>query len=136
MAGPESVPGSEARSSPLWAAPGGTGQLFGNIRIDAAAPVLVQPKLKLGVPGDELEQEADAIADQIVDATATAARTVDAVDDHPSENVSDQRRNANLAPVIAHQLSDGAGTPVEPRFLDEILHAPGAALDPDTRAFM
>jgi uncharacterized protein DUF4157 len=78
----------------------------------------LQTKLAISEPGDEYEQEADRVADQVMRMPATAVqRTV--------ETVPLQRRARDTA------IPDGV-----PPIVGEVLRSPGQPLDAGTRAFM
>src|SRR4051812_10369355 len=44
----------------------GAGYNFGGINVYGKAPLIIQPKLAINEPGDEYEQEADAMADKVM----------------------------------------------------------------------
>jgi Domain of unknown function (DUF4157) len=115
----------------------GTGFNFGNIPIHSS-PIKVQPKLKINQPGDQYEQEADAMADKVMrmsdnkisgksfKTSGTAVQRKCAECQKEDEERKLQRKeNSNasgsVAPAIVH---------------DVINTSSGPPLDKNTRSFM
>jgi hypothetical protein len=48
---------------------------FGRIPVYASLPRSIQPKMKVGMPGDRYEQEADHVADQVVQQRGRGGRS-------------------------------------------------------------
>jgi hypothetical protein len=93
------------------------------LRMLRHSPLKVQPKLAVNQPGDEFEQEADRVAEQVVTTPAGEARL--STHSHPP------------APVQMKTLATSAATPVAaPPIVHEGLRSPGHAPDAATRAFM
>jgi hypothetical protein len=115
---PVTTPGSAnfkaADTSPRWD--------FSQIRVHGSSPATIQPKLIRGEPGDAHEQEADRAASL---ATSRSAPPI-----------ADAR--GQLAFVQPRPLSatDAARSGGMPSVVDEVLRAPGRALDAATRAWM
>ena len=120
-----------------------TGQLL--------AGALVQPKLKVGAPGDRFEREADQIADQVM-----RSREADVVADQPAlqqqpsavtgvlargaQEVSEATvppKAAGFPPALRWRQLPGleSNTANDDTALGSVLPAPGRPLDPATRGF-
>jgi outer membrane protein OmpA-like peptidoglycan-associated protein len=89
-------------------------------------PVQVQAKLVMNQPGDEYEQEADRVAEQVMCMPDSQARQNSGVSGWA------QAPSMNLQRSATHQT---APSPVPP-IVHEVLHSPGQPLDTATRAFM
>ncbi|MEK6372696.1 MAG: DUF4157 domain-containing protein [Acidobacteriota bacterium] len=99
------------------------GHDFSQIPIHPPTAGAIQTKLAINKPGDEYEQEADRIAEQVMRTPNPQLRTEQPGREHESlqtkrVQASDTRQVA--APPIVH----------------EVLHSPGRLLDPATRNFM
>jgi hypothetical protein len=84
-----------------------------DLRGTGARRLTIQPKLTVGARGDAHEQEADRVADQVM-----------------------QMPGAGPAPLQATPKNEQGGGLAAPDIVHEALHAPGRPLDPTTRAFM
>ena len=84
-----------------------------DLRATPARRLTIQPKLTVGARGDAHEQEADRVADQVM-----------------------QMPGPGPAPLQATPKDETGGGLAAPDIVHEALHAPGRPLDPTTRAFM
>jgi hypothetical protein len=82
---------------------------FSQIPLYPPARTSIQPKLKLSAPGDQSEQEADRVAEQVVPMSAPSRESVTA---------------------------NGGAPGIVPPIAQEVIRAPGRSLDPPIRAFM
>jgi hypothetical protein len=89
----------------------------------------IQPKLKVSQPNDKYEQEADRIADQIMQRPdLDLQRQVDE---------EDEKELLQTKPLVQQRITRGAGTQAEvPPLVLEVLRSPGQPLDSSTRQFM
>lgn len=83
---------------------------FSRIPVHAAPPA-IQPKLRVGAPGDAHEREADQVAEQVM-------------------------RMPEPRPQTGRQPSDDAGHVEAPATVHDVLRSPGHPLDASTRAFL
>jgi hypothetical protein len=95
------------------------GHDFGRIPIHPPAAGAVRTKLAINQPGDEYEQEADRVSEQVMQMSEPQIRSV-----------HDQR--LQLKPAG----ESGLGQAGVPSVVHEVLRSPGQQLDATTRAFM
>ena len=82
----------------------------------------LQAKLAISDPGDEYEQEADRVAEQVMRMSPVA--------------VSRQQSERMVQPVVQRRVASGVGSLGEaPPIVHEVLNSPGQSLDPATRDF-
>jgi len=87
-------------------------------------PVRMQPKLVINRPGDELEQEADRIAEMVMHMP------------EPKDGGKERLRRANSMRFLQRWSQNTATLEDVPPIVLEVLRSPGQSLDPATRAFM
>ena len=82
----------------------------------------LQAKLNINAPGDQFEQEADRVAEQVL---------------RMPDRVAGEAKPSSPAPELVQRRvgSGGAGIAQAPPVVDEVLSSPGQPLDPATRAF-
>ncbi len=80
----------------------------------------LQTKLRVNEPGDQYEQEADRVAEQVMRM--------------PDTGVSRPRREIRT-PIIQRRATDGTGVMKAPPIAHDVLRSSGQPLDPATRAF-
>jgi hypothetical protein len=111
---------------------------FGNINInDPRNNLGIQPKLQINQPGDQYEQEADAMADKVMrmsdndvaqnsykTSTATIQRKCAECEKEDEEKKVQRKESNNSSPVTA------------PPVVHNVLNSPGKAMDGNTRSFM
>jgi hypothetical protein len=97
-------------------------------RLPLQSPIRIQPKLAVGQPNDPLEQEADRAADHALNMTER-----DVARAHPGETA---RPSAGAVARKATQAGHSpTGSVDAPSSVGEVLNAPGAPLDAESRAF-
>ena len=88
--------------------------------------IMVQPKLKIGQPGDRYEQEADRLADQILRM--------------PGSRISPQKEafepSRDLIGSVQEKAVHNSTPEMAPPSVQEVLRSPGRPLEPATRRFM
>jgi Domain of unknown function (DUF4157) len=92
---------------------------------------LLQTKLKISEPGDQYEQEADRIADEVMQMPEPAIQRQMEPEEDEEEEMVQRQAIANQTSSVQQQES----TEVPP-IVQEVFSAPGQTLDADTRAFM
>ena len=114
---------------------------YGNqavLRILSHSTPAIQAKLAVNQPGDQYEQEADRVADQIMRMAApvTVQRKCSAC----AEEEKLQRKCAECEEeekkTELHRKEADAGPQFAPPSVHQVLNSPGHPLDPATRAFM
>jgi Domain of unknown function (DUF4157) len=124
----ESGVGSAASTSPRL------GYDFSRIPLYPRAAAPIQAKLAINKPGDEYEQEADRISEQVMRMP----------DPQPRASACDgacgtrQTRQTVQEPVPLQKNgveSDGVGETAAPPIVDDVLRSPGQPLDAATRAY-
>ena len=114
------------------------GQDVSRIPIHSSTAGALQTKLAVNQPGDEYEQEADRISEQIMRMPEPAARVQPA---RGSDGTGTQHQRRQQPQEHEHiqtkrvQASD-TGQTTAPPSVHEVLGSPGQPLDPATRAFM
>ena len=91
-------------------------------------PPLIQTKLSINQPGDQYEQEADRIADQVMRMPDTVLQRKCAKCNEDEEKILQAKGSPGQEPVAQIQNV--------PPLVREVLRSPGQSLDPATRAFM
>jgi hypothetical protein len=108
---------------------------FGPMPEPAAAPIQIQPKMKVSTPGDPFEREADRIANQVMRMPESQLqRTCACGGGCPKCQTQQPRREPNLLQT----KRIGTGTTQEivtPRVVHEVLRSSGQPLAASTRAF-
>lgn len=91
-------------------------------------PVLVQAMLAINEPGDEYEQEADRVAEQVMRMPDHVLQSKCAKCDKDEEKILQAKESPRQEPI-----SQSQGVPP---IVHEVLRSPGKPLDPATRAYM
>jgi len=91
-------------------------------------PVALQPKLTINQPGDQYEQEADRVAEQVMRMPNPSAPVV-------QRKCASCQEEENPKNQLQRQES-GSGPELAPPIVHEVLSSPGSPLDPGTRQFM
>jgi hypothetical protein len=82
----------------------------------------LQTKLRVNEPGDEYEQEADRVAEQVTRM--------------PEANLDKKRDTSMSGPVVQRRArEDGSGLAEAPPIVHEVLNSPGQRLDPATQTY-
>jgi hypothetical protein len=90
----------------------GLGHNFSRLQVYAHSPGAVQTKLAVGEPGDQYEQEADRIADQVLGAPAHPA--VSGAPPRIQRFSGQSNGQADAAPASVDQALASPGAPLEP----------------------
>src|SRR5947209_7957462 len=129
-----------------------SGHHFADVRVHAAVPEAIQTKLTINQPGDVYEQEADRVAEQVIqvetpvssEAPSTSQNARLGADDlFTRKEASDTsvHETASASPLVDEVLSSGGGQPLdestrsfmEPRFGHDFsrvrVHADGRAAE-------
>ena len=104
---------------------GGSGGLSGSCSECEKKKMLgqsLQTKLRINEPGDEYEQEADQVADQVMRM--------------PEPGKENYRTQAAMTPLVQRRTTEsGTGVMEAPQIVHDVLNYSGQPLDPATRAF-
>lgn len=122
-----------------------------SVQIQAPIAPVIQTKLIVNEPGDEHEQEADRVAEQVMrmaapvhappmDLTAPVSLqpkcacggTCDKCQANRKEEDHDDHEELHRSPADASHLGQATAPPI----VEEVLRSPGEPLNPETRAFM
>ncbi len=81
------------------------GHNFSQIQVQTDTPAVIQPKIAIGVPGDQYEQEADSVAAQVMSMDAPATQqSIQRQDDRPEDEEVQAKPLANsITPLIQRQ---------------------------------
>jgi hypothetical protein len=105
----------------------------------AAAPLTIQPKLKIDTPGDAHEREADQIADKVMSMPERQPESAGAGDGSPARR-DEQGANRQAAHERVQtkrvSASDSGQQMSAPPIVHEALRSPGQPLDASTRGEM
>jgi hypothetical protein len=107
---------------------------FSRIPPHSKAPVGLQLKLTLNIPGDIYEQEADRVSEQVTSMSEPQLQRGGGYNDgHPKP----RNEQADHAPLQTKRVqTNDIGELSAPPIVNEVLRSPGQPLDPSTRAFM
>lgn len=92
---------------------------------------LLQTKLKISEPGDAYEQEADRIADEIMQMPEPSMQRQIEPEEEVEENLAQRKATGSLTPFSSGPSLSGASPIVH-----EAINSPSHPLDPETRSFM
>ena len=109
----------------------------GSIVQTVSAPVLhelIQPKLRVGEPGDKYEQEADRIADQVMRMSEPSIQRQ--MEPEEDEEMVQKKAIANSITPLQRYSTDWDQPSEVPPIVHEVLRSQGQSLEPATRAFM
>ena len=95
------------------------GHDFSHIPVHTKTPARLQTKLGVNTPGDIYEQEADAVAEKVVNQTVPRIQ-----------------RQAGEGKLVQRKATGDAEVQSAPPLVNEVLRSPGRPLDADTQAFM
>ena len=116
---------------------------YGNqamLRMLSQAAPTVQTKLAVNKPGDEFEQEADQVADQVMRMTSVPAPSIQRKCSGCDEEEKVQRKCAGCEEeekqTGLQRKETGADPEFAPPSVHSVLNSPGHPLDTATRAFM
>lgn len=112
---------------------------YGNqavLRMLSRAPASLQTKLTVNQPGDQYEQEADRVADQVMRMTAPPAIQRQCASCEEQEKLQRKCAEEEEKKTGLQRKETGAGPQFAPPLVHAVLNSPGCPLDPATRAFM
>jgi hypothetical protein len=106
-------------------------------------PARLQTKLTINQPGDEYEQEADRVAEQVMRMKEPPADEEALVSSKPEENLiqrkcaecDDEDETLQRKEVSIRRAAEKDDLLGVPPIVHEVLHSPGQPLDSDTRTF-
>ncbi len=96
----------------------------------------VQPKLRVGLPGNVYEQEADRVSEQIMRMPEPPLQRADAGGGERSKFHAGQLARKHDHQETEQSGSGGLGQIAVPPIINEVLSSPGQPLDAATRSFM
>jgi hypothetical protein len=109
---------------------------FGTVRL--SAPVCLQPKLKVNAPGDQYEQEAERVADQVMRMPEARIQRKCACGEK-SGGGCEECKNDVVPKAVTRRVqraAEGSKSPgAAPPIVQNVLNTPGQALDTSARAF-
>jgi Domain of unknown function (DUF4157) len=111
-----------------------SGHDFGRIPVHAPAAGVIQTKLAINKPGDEYEQEADHISEQVM--RMAEPQLQGACGGGCPKCLTEQPGQEHKRLQTKRVGSNDLGRGVVPSIVDEVLRSPGESLDPETRANM
>jgi hypothetical protein len=77
---------------------------FSRVPVRTAAPMMIQPKLAIGQPGDKYEQEADRVADIVMSMPEPHVRRQVGPEEEEEETVQTKPLAAQITPLIQRQV--------------------------------
>src|SRR5262245_2391456 len=128
--GEEPKAGSTAAASPRFR------NDFSQITVHPPTTGAIRTKLAINEPGDEHEQEANRIADQVMRMPEPQRRRTCAGSGECPRCRKEQSERRPERLQTKHIQASDTGQIAAPPIVHEVLAAPGQALDPSTRAFM
>jgi hypothetical protein len=96
---------------------------------------LLQTKLKISEPGDEYEQEADRVAEQVMRMPEPSVQRQVEPREKEEEMFQRQAISNSITPLQRSSTAPNQSSEV-PEIVHEVLRSPGQSLDPATRALM
>jgi len=113
----------------------GFGHDFTRIPAHISGNSVIQPKLKIGAPGDKYEHEADHIADQVMHTSQPMLQRACACSNGNPNRESEQRDKQYASPIIRRVTGKNTGDTVAPPIVYNVLSSPGQPLNAANRAF-
>ncbi len=110
------------------------GHDFSRISIHAPPVVAIQAKLAVNLPGDEYEQEADRVAEQVMQ--MPGSQLPPSCGEGCPENQAKPPRQGHEGLQISRAASTVTATTAVPSIVHEVLSSAGQPLDRATRAYM
>jgi len=113
-----------------------SGREFSRIPIHPPITGVIQTKLAINTPGDESEQEANRVADQVMAMPGPQRKQERTFGgEYPGGQMERTSMAYERLRVKGTELNRREGTPV-PHIVNQVLASPGQPLDPTIRAFM
>jgi hypothetical protein len=109
---------------------------FSRIPVHAPAAGVIQTKSAINKPGDEYEQEADSISEQVMRMPEPQVPRACARGGGCPECLTEQPGQEHKRLQTKRVQSGDTGQMAAPPIVGEVLRSPGQPLDPATRAFM
>ena len=107
------------------------GHHFADVRVHAAVPETIQTKLTISQPGDVYEQEAERVAEQVIQVETPASSEAPSTSQNARLGADDLFTRKEASDTSVHETA-GA-----PPLVDEVLSSGGGQpLDESTRSFM
>lgn len=105
---------------------------FSRIPVHGNAPVKIRAKLRVNIPGDAFEQEADRVAEQVVGMpdSQVVRRKCACGESGTCEECK------QTTPMVQRKATFHAGDTEAPQIVNEVLRSPGQPLDGAARRFM
>ena len=108
------------------------GHDFSRLPVYAKTPVRRQPTLAVGTPGDIYEQEADRVAEQVINARESAIqRQAQPLSARQEGHAIQIRQSAERSASQAHPIESSEVPPI----LHDVINTSGRPLDSNTRGF-
>lgn len=124
-----------AEASPGTMAATVFGHDFSRIPVHARAPVAIQPKLTVSEPGDDYEQEADRVADQVMHMPKPQLQRACACGGRCPKCQREKRTSDKSFLQTKRNLHDPSHQSAVPPIVAEVLRSSGQPLDSTTKAF-
>lgn len=112
------------------------GHDFSLVRIHPRAAGSIQTKLTINKPGDEYEQEADRVAEHVLQMPHPRVQRTCACGGECPKCQSEKLAQGPARLQTKHFGSGDLGPTAVPLSVNEVLRSPGQSLDPEVRAFM
>jgi hypothetical protein len=112
------------------------GHDFSQIPIHSPAVGAIQAKLAINRPGDEYEQEADRVSEQVMRMPEPPTPQAGPDGAGCPECRAEPPGQERVCLQAKHPGSNDMGQAAAPPIIDEVLHSPGEPLDAATRTFM
>jgi len=109
---------------------------FGRVPIRPPAARPIQTKLAINKPGDEYEQEADRVAEQVMSMPDPRLQRARTSGEHCPKCQTEKQSQRRGLLQTQHVGSGDLEQTVVPPAVHEVLRSPGQPLDPVTRGFM
>ncbi len=107
------------------------GHHFADVRVHAAVPETIQTKLTINQPGDVYEQEAERVAEQVIQMEASASSEAPSTSQNARLGADDLFTRKEASDTSVHETAS------VPPLVDEVLSSGGGQpLDESTRSFM
>src|SRR5205807_5303954 len=107
------------------------GHHFADVRVHAAVPETIQTKLTINQPGDVYEQEAERVAEQVIQVETPASSEAPSTSQNARLGADDLFTRKEASDTSVHETASA------PPLVDEVLSSGGGQpLDESTRSFM
>jgi hypothetical protein len=110
------------------------GHDFSRIPIHSPIGGAIQTKLAINTPGDDYEQDADRVADQVVRMPEPQLQRTSACGGSCPNRITNQGSQGQL--LTKHMQSQDISETAVPPIIEQVMSSPGRSLDSTTRRFM